>query len=260
MKTSKTIVLTGAAKTGIGEALTRALISEGHKVIGSYQPDDAEKARGLMAELKSTSLQLHEVDHTVRSALAAFVTAVDGPIDALINGQFVFEMEDPKRYDHDLWDWLVAMNLTAPNYLSREFEPKIVDRGSIVTITSTEGFIGSFGGAAYAACKAGVHNLIKTHANNFGHRSIRVNAVAGGWIGGVEDTDEIFNKSRGITPLARLGAGSEVAEVVLFLISEMASFVNGTVITVDGGYTGVDTLAKYEYDEFRKSKDQSPKV
>jgi NAD(P)-dependent dehydrogenase (short-subunit alcohol dehydrogenase family) len=254
MTKPKTIVVTGAAKSGIGEALTRALIAEGYTVIGSYQPTDSEKAKALLSELNTPSLQLYEVDHAVRSSLAVFVAKVNGPIDALVNGQFVFEMEDPKRYSHDLWDWLVAMNLTAPNYLSRELEPKIVNGGSIVTITSTEGFIGSFGGAAYAACKAAIHNLIKTHANNFGQRSIRVNAVASGWIGGVEDTDEIFNKSREITPLARLGSGSEVASVVLFLLSDKAGFINGTVITADGGYSGVDTLAKYEYEEFRKTK------
>lgn len=254
MTQAKTIVLTGAAKSGIGEALTRKLIAQGHNVVGSYQPSDSDKAKAILVELNNPRLKLREVDHTVRAALAEFVASVDGPIDALVNGQFVFEMEDPEKYDHDLWDWLVAMNLTAPNYLSREFEPKIVDNGAIVTITSTEGFIGSFGGAAYAACKAAIHNLVKTHANNFGNRAIRVNAVAGGWIGGVEDTDEIFNKSREITPLGRLGSGDEVAAVVLFLISDSAGFVNGTVITADGGYTGVDTLAKYEYEEFRKSK------
>ena len=254
MADQKTIVLTGAAKPGIGQAITRALLSEGYKVIGTYQPSDASKAVTLQSDLNSTSLVLKEVDHTTRSSLADFVASIDGSIDALVNGQFVFEMEDPLKYSHELWDWLLAMNLTAPNYLTRELEPKIIDGGSIVTITSTEGFIGSFGGAAYAACKAAIHNLIKTHANNFGARSIRVNAVAGGWIGGVEDTDEIFNKSRAITPLARLGSGAEVAAVVLFLLSAKASFVNGTVITADGGYSGVDTLAKYEYEEFRKNK------
>lgn len=255
MTDAKTIVLTGAAKSGIGEALTRVLLTKGYNVIGTYQPSDANKATALQSELSSPSLLLKEVDHTLRSALADFVASINEPIDGLINGQFVFEMEDPQKYSHELWDWLLAMNLTAPNYLTRELEPKIVDGGSIVTITSTEGFIGSFGGAAYAACKAAIHNLVKTHANNFGARAIRVNAVAGGWIGGVEDTDEIFNKSRSITPLGRLGSGSEVASVVLFLLSNQASFVNGTVITADGGYSGVDTLAKYEYEEFRKNKD-----
>jgi NAD(P)-dependent dehydrogenase (short-subunit alcohol dehydrogenase family) len=250
MKRQKFVVVTGAAKSGIGEALTHLLLKKGYRVVGTYEPEDAGRTKAMIA-LKGAALTLHKVNHADRASLAKFATSVTGPIDALINAQFTFEMENPTAYDHDLWDRLIAINLTAPNFLSRELEPKIVTGGSIVTITSTEGFIGSFGGAAYSACKAAMHNLIKTHANNFGSRGIRVNAVAGGWIGGVEDTDEIFNKSREITPLGRLGTGTEIAEVVLFLISKKASFINGTVITADGGYSGVDTLAKYEYEEFR---------
>ena len=60
------------------------------------------------------------------------------------------------------------------------------------------------------------------------------------------DTDEVFNMSRKITPLGRLGSPEEVANVIAFLVSKDASFVNGSVVTVDGGYTGVDTIAKYE--------------
>lgn len=254
MDSSKTVVLTGAAKAGIGEALTRELLKEGYIVIGSYQASDSERAQALNHEFGSPSLTLYEVDHANRDSLAKFVSLAQEPIYGLVNGQFLFEMEDPLHYDHDLWDRLIAINLTAPNYLTRELEPKISTGGSIVTITSTEGFIGSFGGAAYAACKAAIHNLVKTHANNFGSRSIRVNAVAGGWIGGVQDTDEIFNKSRQITPLGRLGKADEIAATVSFLLSDKASFINGTVLTVDGGYTGVDTLAQYEYQEFQKSK------
>jgi 3-oxoacyl-[acyl-carrier protein] reductase len=122
------------------------------------------------------------------------------------------------------------------------------DGASFVVVTSTEGFIGSFGASAYAATKAAIHNLVKTLANNGGKNGIRANAVATGWIGGVMDTDEIFNMSRRITPLGRLGSPDEIASVVSFLTSVESSFVNGTVIVADGGYTAVDTIAKYEFD------------
>jgi NAD(P)-dependent dehydrogenase (short-subunit alcohol dehydrogenase family) len=81
-----------------------------------------------------------------------------------------------------------------------------------------------------------------------------VNVVAPGWIGGVMDTDEVFNISRKITPLGRLGAPEEVAAVVRFLLSEEASFISGSVITVDGGYSGVDTISKFEFEDFIKAK------
>jgi NAD(P)-dependent dehydrogenase (short-subunit alcohol dehydrogenase family) len=253
MTEKTTVVVTGAAKSGIGESLTQALVKAGTSVIGSYEEADSERAAELIAELPSELLTLSQVDHTSRESLRSFVDSVDAPINGLVNGQFVFEIENPEAFDHDLWDRLVAMNLTNPNYVTQELVKKLVDGSSIVNITSTEGFVGSFGGSAYHASKAAVHNLVKTHANNFGARKIRVNAVAGGWIGGVEDTDEIFDLSREITPLGRLGTAEEVVNVILFLLSDASSFVNGTVITVDGGYLGVDALAKFEYQEYKKS-------
>jgi 3-oxoacyl-[acyl-carrier protein] reductase len=87
-----------------------------------------------------------------------------------------------------------------------------------------------------------------TLANNLGARGIRANAVAAGWIGGVMDTDTVFEMSRGITPLGRLGSPAEVANVIQFLLSADSSFVSGSVITVDGGYTGVDPISRYEAD------------
>lgn len=257
MSAKSTVVVTGAAKSGIGEALTRALVKAGTSVIGTYEESDTERAKELIRESPVEFLKLTQVDHSSRASLRDFVKSVDGPLDALVNGQFVFEIENPEDFDHDLWDKLIAINLTNPNYVTQELVGKIVDGGSIVTITSTEGFVGSFGGSAYHASKAAIHNLVKTHANVFGNRKIRVNAVAGGWIGGVEDTDEIFDVSREITPLGRLGTAEEVANVILFLISDAASFVNGTVITVDGGYLGVDALAKFEYQEYKNSLDKS---
>jgi NAD(P)-dependent dehydrogenase (short-subunit alcohol dehydrogenase family) len=116
----------------------------------------------------------------------------------------------------------------------------------MTVVTSTEGFIGSFGAHAYAATKAAIHNLVQSLANIAGN-GVRVNAVAAGWIGGVMNTDEVFNLSRAMTPLGRLGTPDEIAAVVAFLASREASFVNGSVVTADGGYSGVDTISKFEF-------------
>ena len=253
MTTRANIVVTGAAKPGIGEAITRRLLRDGFSVTGTFEKEHEECARMLQSEHAGTAaLSLHPVDHSNRSELAAFAHACPPAIRGIVHSQFFFAMENPDQFDHELWDKSIAVNLTAPNFLTYSLKDKLHDGASIVMITSTEGFIGSYAASAYAATKAAIHNLTKTLANNFGKRGIRVNSLAAGWIGGVMDTDEVFNMSRRITPLGRLGAPSEIAAITAFLLSTESSFVNGTTIVADGGYSGVDTIARYEFEQSQK--------
>lgn len=246
----KAIVI-GAAKPGYSEAITRKLINNGYSVIGTYDEEYEANAEKLKSEFSSRQLSLQKVDLSSREELKHFVESVDSKIDGLIFSQFFFYMEDPKNFNHDMWDKSIAINLTAPNYLIHELKYKMNQGSSIVILTSTEGFRGSYGASAYAATKAAIHNLVKTLANNLGKIGIRINALPAGWIGGEMDTDEIFNKSRSMTPLGRLGTDDEVANVAYFLFSKDSSFVNGTTIVTDGGYLGSDPLSKYEFeDEF----------
>lgn len=244
------IIVTGAVKAGIGEAITRKLLKENRKVIGTYQSENSDRAKKLLKEYKDTNLlKLVEVDHSSRDQLIKFADSINDNISGIVYAEFFFEMENPSNFNYDLWDKSIAINLTAPNILIHELKTKMIKGSSIIIITSTEGFIGSFGASAYAATKAAIHNLVKTFANNLGKNKIRVNALATGWIGGVMDTDEVFNMSRRITPLGRLGTPEEIASITFFLLSQDASFINGTVVTADGGYTGVDTIAKYEFEQ-----------
>lgn len=248
----KNIALTGAVKDGYGEAILRKFVQNGFTVYGTYEKEMADKAKNIKSELKS--VKFFEVDHSNRKSLSKFVKALNGiELCGLINAQMYFNMENLDKFDHDLWDMSLAVNLTAPNYLFHELKKQMSNPSSVVTVTSTEGFIGSFGASAYACTKAAIHNLVKTHANTSGKNGIRVNAVAAGWIGGVMDTDEVFNLSRSITPLGRLGSPEEVAETVFFLISPNSSFINGTTLVMDGGYSGVDTISKYEFDQEQKN-------
>ena len=194
-------------------------------------------------------MKLVELDLSSREELRAFVKSIDDTIEGFVFAQFYFAMENPDSFDYDVWDKSLAINLTAPNYFVHELKCKMIDGCSIVILTSTEGFRGSYGASAYAATKAAIHNLVKTLANNLGKYGIRINALPAGWIGGEMDTDEIFNKSRSLTPLGRLGTDDEVANVTLFLLSSSSSFVNGTTIVVDGGYLCSDPLSKFEFED-----------
>lgn len=242
-------IVIGAAKSGYAETITRMLINKGHSVIGTYDKVYAENANKMLEEFPKNKLSLTQVDLSVRSELKTFVESINQTIDGMIFAQFFFEMENPDNFDYDIWDKSLAINLTAPNYLVHELKTKMNKESSIVIITSTEGFRGSYGASAYAATKAAIHNLVKTLANTLGKNSIRINALPAGWIGGEMDTDEIFNKSRKLTPLSRLGKDEEVAEVALFLLSKKSSFINGTTLVVDGGYLCSDPLSKYEFED-----------
>lgn len=239
-------VVTGAAGDGIGTAVTRRLLRDGYSVLGSYESDDAANADQLQREFEG--LRLLEVDHSDPDDLGRILESVDREVNLLVNAQFFFAMEAPGQFDLAQWERSLAVNLTAPLYLFHGFRERFADPASVVTITSTEGFRGSFGASGYAATKAAVHNATMTMANLGGPRALRVNAVAAGWIGGVMDTDEVFNMSRAITPLGRLGSPEEVAACVAFLGSSESSFVNGSVLVADGGYLGVDSISKFEFE------------
>lgn len=246
------VVVIGAAKTGYAESITRKLINEGYSVIGTFDREDAANAKKMQTEFPSEVLSLHPVDLSLRDELAAFVKSVDGELNGMIFAQFFFYMENPDNFDHIMWDKSLAINLTAPNYLVHELKNQMISGSSIVIITSTEAYRGSYGASAYAATKAAIHNLVRTLANNLGQHGIRINALPAGWIDGEMDTNEVFNKSRSLTPLGRLGKDEEIANVAYFLFSNESSFVNGTTIVADGGYLGSDPLSKYEFEDSRK--------
>lgn len=246
------VVVIGAAKPGYAESITRRLISEGYGVIGTFDEEYTENAQKMQAEFTKDELTLQKVDLSSRNELEKFVKSINGNLSGMIFAQFFFYMEDPDHFDYHMWDKSLAINLTAPNYLVHELKNRMELGSSIVIITSTEAYRGSYGASAYAATKAAIHNLVRTLANNLGQHGIRINALPAGWIGGEMDTDEIFNKSRSLTPLGRLGTDEEIANVAYFLFSKESSFVNGTTIIADGGYLGSDPLSKYEFEDSRR--------
>ena len=240
--TDRVAVVTGAAR-GIGAATAVALARFGADVAvfdnaPGPLPDTVRGVEGAGRRCVSDVLDARDDD-----AVAAFLQRVHaelGPIDILVNnagGTFHARFCDvsPKG-EHTL----IRENFATVTNCVRHGVPLMADGGAIVNVTSVEAYHSAPGFGVYAAMKAAVQQFTKTLAVEYGHRGIRVNCVAPDMMptpGDVALAAGGTNVIEGTypTPLRRMGAASECAAVIVFLVSDMASFVNGASIPVDGG-------------------------
>jgi len=239
----KTILITGATR-GIGRAITDKLLSEGHTIYGVYkesssQADEMTSKHG--DKFKSIRADLAKPDDTKQ----LLEQLKDVQLDGIVNNAGIVYLTKWDELNFDEWDETLAVNLTAPLKLVHGFRNNLKDGSTVVNIASVDGFCAAFDTIAYAASKAGLISLTKSLAAILGSRNIRVNAVAPGWVETEMTADTMPDESKELTPLKRNAKSEEVASVVSFLMSDQASFVSGTTVTVDGGLTTVDyTLYK----------------
>jgi NAD(P)-dependent dehydrogenase (short-subunit alcohol dehydrogenase family) len=241
--TTKKALVTGASR-GIGEAILRQLIEEGYFVYGTYNTS-AQRAEKIHKEFKS-SVKFYQADFNNQKALRKLIERLQSvEFSLIVNNAGTFEPEDFEDFDLDVWYKTIQVNLNAVLEICIGLRNNIAKSGSIINISSTDGQIGSFGSMAYSASKAGLSNLTKSLANNFGKRGIRVNAISPGWINTSMATEESMEATK-LTPLGRNGKPEEIADLVSYLASDKASFINGADITADGGYSNVDYIMKKE--------------
>ena len=126
-----------------------------------------------------------------------------------------------------------------------------MQNGSIVNIASTDGLTGSYSSMSYSASKAALINLTKSLAINYGKYQVRVNSISPGWINTGMSTESSYEATK-LAPLGRNGKPQEIADLVSYLISPKASFITGSNIVIDGGYSCVDYIMKKEADEFEQ--------
>ena len=239
---NKVALVTGAAQ-GLGKAIALGLAQEGARVVVSDV--NLEEAQRTVKEIESLGRQtlVFKADVSQSKEVNEMVDKILdklGKIDILINNAGITADALLIRMKEADWDRVIEINLKgAFNCLKAVAKPMFKARsGKVVNVASVIGLIGNVGQANYAASKAGIIGLTKSSARELAPRGINVNAVAPGFIKTLM-TEKLAaaakEEMRRRIPLGRLGTPEDVAEVVLFLVSDRASYINGQVINVDGG-------------------------
>ncbi|MBN1868718.1 3-oxoacyl-[acyl-carrier-protein] reductase [Candidatus Sumerlaeota bacterium] len=242
MLTGKNAIVTGAGQ-GIGRAIALKLAENGANIVVSDVV--AETADKVVEEVKALGRNAIRVVCDVRDAaqcdtLVNQASTALGSLDILVNNAGVTRDNLLMRMKEEDWDFVLSVNLKGVyNCCKSAVRPMMKQRsGRIVNISSVVGLMGNAGQANYSASKAGVIGLTKTLAKELASRGICVNAVAPGFIQtAMTDnlSDEAKQKLMDYIPLQQLGSPDDVANAVLFLASDLASYVTGEVIRVDGG-------------------------
>jgi 3-oxoacyl-[acyl-carrier protein] reductase len=243
-------IVTGGA-TGIGRATVFELARHGVDIAFNYHDDGDGRMRDA-AERTASELRQLEVrvlcrECDVRNAdqVRAFVAEADEKLRGLhilVNNAGIARDRALWRMEDDEWGAVLDTNLTGAFYMLRAVSPilRAQQYGKIVNIASVHGLRSEFGLANYAASKAGLIGLTRSAAVELGPSNINVNAVAPGYIRTTRLTDgvssEVLDHARERSALRRLGDPQDVADVVVFLCSEQARHITGTVIPVDGGH------------------------
>ncbi|HET7115452.1 MAG TPA: 3-oxoacyl-[acyl-carrier-protein] reductase [Hanamia sp.] len=241
---NKVAIVTGGSR-GIGEAIAIKLAENGAHVAFSYVSSD-EKAKSLEEKLlsfgvKAKAYKSNAADFADCEKMVNDVVKEWGTVDILVNNAGISKDNLLLRMTPEQWDEVIKTNLSSVyNMTKHVIRPMMKSHsGSIINMSSIVGMKGNAGQSSYAASKAGIIGFTKSIAAELGSRNIRCNAIAPGFV----ETDMTHYLKEGEAaksfldkiPLGRFGSAEEIANVTLFLASEMSSYITGQVISVCGG-------------------------
>ncbi|KPF68832.1 3-hydroxybutyrate dehydrogenase [Bosea sp. AAP35] len=250
--------ITGST-SGIGLAYARALAREGaHLVInGILPPDEAEKLRADLAAEFGVTVLFSSADMTKPDEIAGFIAqgeAAFGAVDILVNNAGIQHVAPVDEFPIEKWDQIIAINLSSAFHTTRAALPKMKEKGwgRIINTASAHAFVASPFKSAYVAAKHGIAGLTKTVALEVATKGITVNAIAPGyvWTPLVEKQIPDTMKARGLTkeqvindvlltaqPTKEFVTVEQVAALAVFLCTDAAKSITGTILPMDGGWT-----------------------
>ncbi|MEE1824151.1 SDR family oxidoreductase [Streptomyces sp. BE20] len=246
--TGRLAVVTGARR-GIGRAVARALAEVGADVIGvsaSLEESGSAVEEDVIAAGRTfEAIRTDFADPEAVRALGADLAGRERPVDILVNNAGTIRRAPAAEHTDDDWDLVLQVNLTAQFALTRAVGATMAarGRGKIVFTASLLSFQGGITVPGYTAAKHGVAGLTKALANEWASRGVNVNAVAPGYIA-TDNTRALQDdpaRSKAILeriPAGRWGSADDLAGAVVFLASDAAAYVHGTVLPVDGGWLG----------------------
>ena len=242
----RTAVVTGSNR-GIGQKLALALAEAGADIIGVSSSGNFDETKKII-ESTGRKFKSYTADFSNRSDLYNFINHVNSDfkkIDILVNNAGTIMRSPVAEYPDDYWDKVIETNLSAQFILTREFGKLMVERGygKIVFIASLLSFQGGITVPGYAASKGGVKQLTMAFSNEWASKGVTVNAIAPGYIA-TDNTkalreDPVRNKAiLDRIPAGRWGMPEDFMGAIVFLCSDASNYINGSIITVDGGWMG----------------------
>lgn len=244
----KTALVTGC-KRGIGRAMALALAEAGADIIGvsaTLESEGSEVGQEVMA--LGRSFRGYACDFGDRDALYTFIHQVkaDFPrIDILVNNAGTILRAPAAEHPDEYWDQVLEVNLSAQFILSREMGKEMAARGQgkIIFTASILTFQGGITVPGYAASKGGIGQLTKALANEWAGKGVQVNAIAPGYVRtdntqALQENPQRYNAILARIPAGRWGDVEDIKGPTLFLASAASNYVNGEILTVDGGWMG----------------------